>query len=370
VSRLIHFGPGHFGHWPTRGTTASPFQDQALSRYDAPFSAMGLNMRRREFIGLLGGVAAYPLAVRAQQPKMPLVGFLQPGAPENAAHYVAAFIQGLRELGYVEGQNVAIEYRWGEGQYARLPALAQDLVNHQVAVIAAGGPPSALAAKSVTSTIPIVFIGGDIANADTLALVGSLKHPTGNLTGMTVFVTAEMWSKRLELLRELIPSAASATMLISPSEREEPNTKQMLAAAQTLGMQLSFVTAETDTEIEEAFKTMVDRRTAAFLISDKPFFTVRHDHIVMLAARYAVPTVYAWREYVAAGGLISYGSSLSEAWRKVGTYVGRILNGEKPADLPVQQPTKFELVINVKTAKALGLNIPDKLLAIADEVIE
>ena len=300
----------------------------------------------------------------------PLVGFLQPGAPKNAVPYVAAVIQGLRELGYVEGQNMAIEYRWGEGQYGQLPALAQDLVNHHVAVIAAGGPPSALAAKSVTSTIPIVFIGGDIANADTLALVGSLKHPTGNLTGMTVFVTAGMWAKRLDLLRALMPKAGSAAMLISPNEREEPNTKDLLSAAQKLGMQLSFVTAETDAEIDAAFKALVDQRIEALLISDKPFFTVRHDYIVMLATRYAVPAVYAWREYVVAGGLISYGSSLSDAWRMVGVYVGKILNGEKPADLPVQQPTKFELVINLKAAKLLGLEVPANLLAIADEVVE
>jgi putative ABC transport system substrate-binding protein len=288
----------------------------------------------------------------------------------DAAHYVAAFLQGLQETGFVEGQTVTIEYHWGEGRYDRLPALAKDFVDRQVAVIAAGGPPSALAAKSATPIIPIVFVGGDIANADTLALVGGLNRPRGNLTGTTVFVTAAMWGKRLELVRELVPKSTSVAMLINPNEREEPNINEMVSLANTLGMQISFVPADKDTEIEAGFKAAVQNHTKAMLVSDKPYFTVRHNYIAMLAARHGLPTVYAWREYVEAGGLISYGSSLTDAWRTVGVYVGRILKGEKPADLPVQQPTKFELVIHLKTAKALGLAVPPSLLARTDEVIE
>jgi putative ABC transport system substrate-binding protein len=276
----------------------------------------------------------------------------------------------MGEAGYVEGQTVTIEYRWGDGRYERLPALAKELVDRQVAVIAAGGPPAALAAKSATSIIPIVFVGGDIANADTLALVGGLNRPTGNLTGTTVFITAAMWGKRLELVRELMPRATSVAMLINPNEREEPNINEMVSVANTLGMQISFVPVDKDTEIEAAFQAAVQNHTHAVLVSDKPYFTIRHNYIAMLAARHELPAVYAWREYVEAGGLISYGSSLTDAWRTVGVYVGRIIKGEKPADLPVQQPTKFELVINVKTAKALGLTVPPTLLARADEVIE
>jgi putative ABC transport system substrate-binding protein len=325
-------------------------------------------LRRRAFITLLGGAAAtWPLAAHAQQAAMPVIGFLQPGSPADSRHYRAAFLQGLQANGYVEGENVSIEYRWGEGHYERLPQFAADLVNRRVAVLAAGGPPAMLAAKAATSTIPIVFISGDPIKE---GLVASLNHPGGNLTGVAVFDTAAMWSKRLELLHVLMPKAASAAFLVSPQDAAEPDLTEMMPAARTLGMQLSFLTVTTEADIEAAFATAVARRIEALLISTKPFFTVRHDRIVALSARHTLPAVYGWREYVAAGGLMSYGSSLTDAWRQVGIYAGRILKGAKPDDLPVVQPSRFELVINPTTAKALGLTIPPKLLALADEVIE
>jgi putative ABC transport system substrate-binding protein len=274
----------------------------------------------------------------------------------------------LRETGYVEGQSVTIEYRWAEGRYERLSQFASELVNRGVAVIAAGGPPSVAAAKSATSAIPIVFIVGDDPVKD--GLVASFNRPGGNLTGVTMFAAAAMWGKRLELLRELIPKASSVSILINPNDASNPDTNEMMLAARALGMQLSFTTAATDSEIETAFSMAAERRINGLLVSDRPFFTVRHEHIVALAAHYAVPAVYGWREYAAAGGLISYGNSLIEAWHQVGVYTGKILNGEKPADLPVVQPTKFELVINLKTARALNLAVPLTLQASADEVIE
>jgi putative ABC transport system substrate-binding protein len=324
---------------------------------------------RRAFITLLGGAAAaWPLAARAQKRGAAVVGFLLPGSPADSSHYATAFLQGLRETGYVEGQSVTIEYRWAEGRYERLSQFASELVNRGVAVIAAGGPPSVAAAKSATSAIPIVFIVGDDPVKD--GLVASFNRPRGNLTGVTMFAAAAMWGKRLELLRELIPKASSVSILINPNDALNPDTNEIMLAARALGMRLSFTTAATDSEIETAFSMAAERRINGLLVSDRPFFTVRHEHIVALAAHYAVPAVYGWREYAAAGGLISYGNSLIEALHQVGVYTGKILNGEKPADLPVVQPTKFELVINLKTARALNLAVPLTLQASADEVIE
>jgi putative ABC transport system substrate-binding protein len=325
-------------------------------------------MRRREFITLVGGAAAWPLAARAQQTSLQVIGFLQPGSPSDSGHYAKAFLQGLQVNGFTEGKNVVVEYRWAEGQYGRMPQLAADLVNRGVAAIAAGGPGATFAAKAATSTIPIVFIGGSDPVKE--GLVASLNRPGGNLTGATVFTTPAMWSKRLELLRDLKPEAASAAILVNPQDTTDPELTDMMPAARALGMQLSFLTATNEADIETAFITAAERRIEALLVSDKPFFTVRHGHIVALAARHALPAVYGWREYVAAGGLMSYGSSLTDAWHQVGLYTGRILKGAKPADLPVVQPSRFELAINAKTAKVLGLRVPDKLLATADEVIE
>jgi len=323
-------------------------------------------IRRREFITLLGGAAAWPIAAQSQQ--MPVVGFLQSGSPAESGHFAAAFLKGLRNAGYVEGENLTVEYRWAEGRYELFPQFAEDLVKRRVMVIATGGPPATLAAKAATSSTPIVFIGSDDPVKE--GLVASLNRPGGNLTGVTVFTTAAMWSKRLELLRDLVPKIASVAILFNPNDSANWDLNQMLPSAAALRLQLSFMAAATDAEIETAFAAARERRIEAFLVSDKPFFTVRHKQIVALAARQAVPIVYGWREYVAAGGLVSYGSSLTDAWQQVGLYTGRILKGEKAAELPVVQPTRFELALNLKTAKALGLQVPDKLLALADEVIE
>jgi putative ABC transport system substrate-binding protein len=263
---------------------------------------------------------------------------------------------------------VAIESRWAQGRYDRLPQLATDLVNRGVAVIAAGGPQATLAAKSATSTVPIVAVLGDAATL--LGLVGSLNRPQGNLTGVAPFITALIWGKRLELLREMIPNATVVAILTVPNDPSNPRMNELTPAARALGIQLLPVTASTEAEIEDALAAAVHGQSNGLLVSDQPFFTVRHDRIAALAARNALPTIYAWREYVAGGGLISYGSSLADAWRQVGVYAGRILKGERPADLPVQQPTRFELVINLKTARSLGLTVPPSLLARADEVIE
>jgi putative ABC transport system substrate-binding protein len=328
-----------------------------------------LDMRRRQFITLLSGAAAaWPLAARGQQPTIPRIGFLQPGSPSDSSHYAKAFLEGLQVSGYHEGKNVTVEYQWAAGRYERMPELAAGLVNHGVAVIAAGGPAATFAAKAATSIIPIVFIFGPDPVKE--GLVASLNRPDGNLTGATVFTTAAMWSKRLELLRDLKPEVGSAAVLVNPQDTNDPELSEMMPAARSLGMHLSFHTATTESDIESAFRTAAESRIEALLISDRPFFTVRHAYIVALAARYSVPAVYGWREYVAAGGFISYGSSLMDAWHQVGVYTGRILKGAKPADLPVVQPSRFELAINAKTAKVLGLRVPDKLLALADEVIE
>jgi putative ABC transport system substrate-binding protein len=327
-------------------------------------------MLRREFITLLSGAAvAWPLAVRAQHVALPVIGFIHSGAPEPFAHLAAAFRRGLSESGLIEGKNVVIEFRWARGVYDRLPALAAELVCGRVAVIvAAGGEPSALAAKAATSTIPIVFIvGGDPVKA---GLVTSLNRPTGNLTGVSLF-TASIGAKRLELLSELLPNAGLIAFLVNPDyPTTEAELKDMTEAAAARGQQLSVLTARTEKEIDEAFAEFVQHHAAALIIGADTFYTNQRDQFVTLAARHAIPTIYFQREFPARGGLMSYGNSLTDAYRQVGIYTGRILKGEKPADLPVMLPTKFELVINLKTAKALGLEIPPKLLALTDEVIE
>lgn len=295
-----------------------------------------------------------------------MIGFLSSVSLSISTAYVAAFRQGLSESGYVEGQNLAIEYRWADGRSDRLPGLATELANRKVAAITAGGPPAALAAKSVTSTIPIVFIVGE---AVPLGLVASLNRPGGNATGVSILATS-LWAKRLELMSDLVPKATTVAALINSKSRDESEIKEMQAAARTLGRRLFVVTATTEADINAGFAAAVQQRAGALLVSPDPLFTNRRDQIVALAARYALPAMYGWREPVVAGGLMSYGASLTEAWHQVGVYTGRILKGAKPADLPVLQPTKFEFVINMKTAKTLGLTIPPSLLLRADELIQ
>jgi len=327
-------------------------------------------MKRRAFITLLGGAAAaWPFATRAQRPVIPVIGYLHSGSSAPYVHLVAAFRQSLKEAGYVEGENVAIEYRWAEGRYDRLPALAAELVGRHVALIVAqGGDPSVLAAKSVTSTIPIVFTSS--SDPVKLGLVASLNRPGGNATGFWLY-TSLLGTKRFEMVRQLFPASTLIAILVNPNN---PNAQidmpDLQDAARTVGQSISFVTARTETEIEATFAALGDKRVSALLVNTDPYFLERRDQFVALATRYSVPTIYPWREAVTAGGLMSYGASLADGYRQVGIYASRILKGEKPADLPVVQPTKFELAINLKTAKALGLQIPDRLLALADEVIE
>jgi len=326
-------------------------------------------MKRRDFIILLGGgAAAWPLAARAQQPAMPVIGYLNLGSPESDTPRLTGLRRGLNQSGYVEGRNLVIEYRWAGNQADRLPALAADLVQLRVAVIVAAGVLPALAAKAATTNIPIVFLVG--ADPTQLGLVASLNRPGGNLTGVNVFV-GELGAKGLALLHELIPSATTIGFLENPNNPVlELTTRDVLAAAPVVGLKIQILKASTDREIDAAFASLVQARTGALLVGGDIFFNNRIERLVELAARHAIPTMYLTREFVAAGGLISYGISLTEQYRQVGLYTGRILKGEKPADLPVIQATKLELIINLKTAKALGLQIPDRLLALADEVIE
>ena len=326
-------------------------------------------MRRRKFISLFGGAAAWPLAARAQQPVVPVIGSLNSGSPEAFVNNVAAFRRGLNENGFVEGRNVAIEYRWADGQYDRLPELAADLVRHQVSVIAASGTSApGLAAKAATSAIPIVFqTGGDPVQD---GLVTSLNRPGGNVTGVSrLSVTLE--PKRLELLRQLAPKATVIALLINPTNRRsELVVQQMEDAARELGLGLHVLKAATEGELDNVFASLPQLGVGALLVAQEPSYNRWRGQIIALASKYAIPAMYAIRDYPAVGGLVSYAASVTDQMRQVGVYVGRILKGDKPADLPVIQPTKFELVINLKTARALNLQVPDKLLALADEVIE
>jgi putative ABC transport system substrate-binding protein len=324
-------------------------------------------MRRREFITLLGGAMASPLAARAQQ-TMPVIGFLNSGSAAEWAHLVAAFKEGLSEAGYFEGRNVAIEFRWAQGDNDRLPDLANDLARREVAVIAAFGPPAALAAKAATAAIPIVFIGG-IDPID-LGLVTNFRHPIGNMTGFNLFAEA-LTPKRQELLHELVPTAPLVAMLVtSTAAQTQYELRDVQAAAGKLGQRVRIFSVSSDGEIDAAFAAIVDQRVGGLIVQPDQFFTVRRDQLVLLTTRHAIPTIFGWREFVVAGGLISYGASLRAGYRQVAMYAGRILKGEKPADLPVQQATAFEMVVNLKAAKVLGVTIPPSILARADEVIE
>jgi ABC-type uncharacterized transport system substrate-binding protein len=326
-------------------------------------------MRRREFISLIGGVAAmWPLAARAQQSAIPVVGFLNSASADGYASMASAFKQGLKETGYIEGGNVAIEYRWADDQYDRLPALAADLVGKRVTVIFANGP-SVAAAKAATTTIPVIFLTGD--DPVRLGFVASFNRPGGNATGIAI-LSGELAAKRLELLRELVPHARTIAVLINPDYRpvSQRFKADIEAAARALGLMIQFLQANNEREIIEAFNSFVQTRPGALLVGPGPFLDSRRDLLVALAAQRAIPAAYETRATAVAGGLVSYGADVGDGYRQAGIYTGRVLKGEKPADLPVLQATKFELVINLKTAKALGLDVPLGLTAGADEVIQ
>jgi putative ABC transport system substrate-binding protein len=325
-------------------------------------------MKRREFMTLLGSAAAWPVTARAQQPAMPVIGLLNAQYPGGFAPMVDGFRQGLSETGFVEGRNVAIEYRWAEGQYERLPALAADLVRRQVAVIFANGPPAVRVTKTATATIPIVFSMGEDPVKE--GIVASLNRPGGNVTGFTYF-TNQLLGKRLALLTEIIPKAGVIALLINPDNpNAEPDTKDTQAAASALGRTLEVLTARKEPDLQTAFATIAQRRADALIVGVDGFFLDRRERIVALAAQHAIPAVYDRREFAVAGGLMSYGASQVDSWRQSGIYVGRILNGARPTDLPVQQAVKFEFVVNLKSAKALKLDIAPIVVARADEVIE
>jgi putative ABC transport system substrate-binding protein len=327
-------------------------------------------MRRRDFIKVMAGSAvAWPLAARAQQAAMPVIGFLGGGSPETDGHLVAGFRQGLSESGYVEGRNVSIEYRWAEDQNDRLPALVTDLVRRQVTVIIAGNTPGVVAAKAATATIPIVFLTA--ADPVAAGFAASLNRPGGNLTGVT-FLGVEIGRKHFELLREVVPTASTIAFLLNPTNRTlaGPLTRDAQAAAHSLGLKLHVLHASTDRDIDDAFATLAQLRADGLVIGTDLFFTNRSKQLAALTARHAVPAIYHYRGFAAAGGLMSYGGSVADAFRLAGGYTGRILKGEKPADLPVVRATKVELIINLKTAKALSINVPNTLIGRADEVIE
>jgi putative ABC transport system substrate-binding protein len=326
-------------------------------------------MKRRAFITLLGGAAACPFAARGQQPAMPVVGFLRNTAAIGSEHIVTAFLRGLKEAGFVDGQNVAIEYRWANNQNDRLPALAADLIRRQMTIIVAAGIPAALAAKAATATIPIVFeIGADPVEA---GLIASLNRPGGNLTGVTS-LNVELAPKRLELLHEVVPTTRSVALLINPAS--PVNAERLLTetqnAAHTLGLQLHVLHASTERDFDTVFASLVQMRAGALVISNDALFFNRNEQLAALTVRHAEPTIFSYREFTAAGGLMSYGGSLPDTYRLTGVYTGRILKGEKPADLAAQQATKFELFINLKTAKSLGLTVPLVMQMTADEVFE
>ena len=326
-------------------------------------------MKRRDFITLLGGAAAWPLAARAQRPSMPVVGFLNVGFADRSAHQVAAFRQGLMETGYVEGQNITVEFRWADGRYEQLPALAADLIRRQAAVILTGGGEAPFrAVRAASETVPIVFnIGSDPVQ---LGLVASLAKPGGNATGVN-FLSVEIAAKRLGFLNSLAPTSSTIAVLVNPNfPATETSVSELESAARVISRQLDIIKATNESELDASFATISQKRAGALMVGNDPFFTSRRAQIVALAARLAIPAIYEQREFALAGGLISYGTSIANSYRQLGIYVGRILKGEKAGDLPVLQPTKFELVINLGTARSFGFTLPPSLLALADEVIE